>query len=197
MDFLVVSGFFACAFAFHNNAARYFFSLGRDGILPRALGRTQHSHKSPYIAAGVQAAIAIVTVALFAIGGADPLLHLGTWLPIFCTLAVILVQLLVSVAVIGYFNRIGRAGYADYWKTLVAPALGALAQLVIIVLLIRNLTFLAGADSLVVKLIPLYVAVIASGGFAYAVWLRRAAPGRFATIGELHDDEMMEAFVDE
>ena len=197
MDFLVVSGFFACAFAFHNNAARYFFSLGRDGILPRALGRTHHAHKSPHIAAGVQAATAIVTVTLFALGGADPLLHLGTWLPIFCTLAVILVQLLVSVAVIGYFNRIGRNSYSDYWKTLAAPALGALAQLVIIVLLIGNLTFLAGADAMVVKLIPLYVGVIAVGGFVYALWLKHAAPQRFAAIGELHDGEMAQAFPDE
>lgn len=197
MDFLVVSGFFACAFAFANNAARYFFSLGRDEILPRVLGRTHRVYKSPHIAAGVQAAIAIITVALFAIGGADPLLQLGTWLPIFCTLAVILVQLVVSLAVIGYFNRIGRSGYGDYWKTLIAPVLGAVAQFVIIVLLIGNLTFLAGADVLVVQLIPLYVAVIAVGGFLYALWLRRAAPERFAKIGELRDEDMMEAFVDE
>jgi amino acid transporter len=197
MDFLVVSGFFACAFAFHNNAARYFFSLGRDGILPRALGRTHPAHKSPHIAAGVQAVVAVVTVALFAIGGADPLLHLGTWLPIFCTLAVILVQLLVSLAVIGYFNRIGRSGAGAYWKTMIAPALGAVAQLVIIILLIRNLTFLAGADVLVVKLIPVFVVVIAVGGFAYALWLRHAAPERFGRIGELHDEEMVDAFVDE
>jgi hypothetical protein len=40
MDFLVRSGFFACSFALHNNAARYFYSLGRDGIVPHALGRT-------------------------------------------------------------------------------------------------------------------------------------------------------------
>ena len=53
------------------------------------LGRTHPTHKSPHIAAGVQATIAIATVAIFAIGGADPLLHLGTWLPIFCTLAVL------------------------------------------------------------------------------------------------------------
>jgi amino acid transporter len=197
MDFLVVSGFFACAFAFHNNAARYLFSLGRDGILPRALGRTHPTHKSPHIAAGVQALIAIVTVSLFAFGGADPLLHLGTWLPIFCTLAVILVQLLVSIAVIGYFNKVGRDGPGALWKTLAAPALGAIAQLVIIILLLRNLTFLAGADVLVVKLIPLFVAVIAFGGFGYALWLKRSSPDRFARIGELHDDEMADAFPDE
>jgi amino acid transporter len=192
MDFLVVSGFFACAFAFHNNASRYFYSLGRDGLLPRALGRTHREHKSPHIAAGVQASVAIATVAIFAVGGADPLLHLGTWLPIFCTLAVIFVQLLVSLAVIGYFNRVGRETGADQMKTLVAPIVGAVAQAVIIVLLLRNLAFFAGADVLVVQLIPLYVAVIAVGGFSYALWLRKNAPERFATIGSLRDDELLE-----
>jgi amino acid transporter len=194
MDFLVVSGFFACALAFHNNASRYFYSLGRDGILPRALGRTHHMHRSPHIAAGVQATVAIVTVALFAFGGADPLLHLGTWLPIFCTLAVIVVQLLVSLAVIGYFNRLGRQTPADYWKTFAAPVLGAVAQLVIIVLLIRNLTFLAGAEVLVVKLIPVFVAGIVVAGFVYALWLRKNSPSRFETIGQLRDEELVEAF---
>jgi amino acid transporter len=197
MDFLVVSGFFACAFAFHNNASRYFYSLGRDGILPRALGRTHPKHKSPHVAAGVQATIAIATVAIFAIGGADPLLHLGTWLPIFCTLAVILVQLLVSLAVIGYFNGIGRATTGDYMKTMAAPVLGAVAQLVVIILLLRNLTFLAGDDATVVKLIPVYVAVIAVGGFVYALWLRSHDTKRYERIGELHDEELEELFVDE
>ena len=197
MDFLVVSGFFACAFAFHNNASRYFYSLGRDGILPRVLGRTHARHKSPHMAAGVQAAIAIITVAVFAIGGADPLLQLATWLPIFCTLAVIVVQLLVSVAVIGYFNRVGREGRSDFLKTLVAPLIGVLAQVVVIVLLLQNLTFLAGSEILAVQLIPLYVAAIAVAGFLYAIWLRSHAPKRFETIGTLHDEEFEELFVDE
>lgn len=197
MDFLVVSGFFACAFAFHNNASRYFYSLGRDGILPRALGRTHEQHKSPHVAAGVQATIAIVTVAIFAIGGADPLVHLATWLPIFCTLAVLLVQFLVCLAVIGYFNRVGRVTGADWLKTLAAPAVGAIAQGVVMYLLVNNLNFLAGGEVRVVKLIPLYVAVIAAAGFLYALWLRSSDPDRYATIGDLHDDELEELFIDE
>lgn len=197
MDFLVVSGFFACSFAFHNNAARYFYSLGRDGILPRALGRTHPQHKSPHVAATLQAGVAITTVSIFAIGGADPLLHLGTWLPIFCTLSVIVVQLLVSVAVIGYFNREGRDSGPEWLKTLAAPLVGALAQSVVILLLLKNLTFLAGDDALIVKLIPWFVAAIAVGGFVYALWLKGRDPQRFERIGQLHDEELAELFVDE
>jgi amino acid transporter len=197
MDFLVVTGFFACSFAFHNNASRYFYSLGRDRILPAALGRTHPVYKSPHIAAGVQATIAIVTVMAFAIGGADPLLQLGTWVPIFCTLAVIVVQFTVCIAVIFYFNREGRSGSANTWTTIVAPAIGAVAQLVVVVLLIRNLKFLAGADKLVVDLIPVYVVVVAALGFGYALYLRSASPERYAAIGKLRDDELEEVFADE
>lgn len=197
MDFLVVTGFFACSFAFHNNASRYFYSLGRDRILPARLGTTHRRWHSPYIANAVQALIAATTVAIFAIAGADPLLELGTWLPIFCTLAVITVQLIVSAAVIGYFNRVGRRGTVEFLKTLVAPAIGVIAQAVLIVLLLNNLTFLAASDVLVVKLIPVYVVVVAVSGFVYALWLRARRPSRFENIGMLHDEEMHEIFVDE
>jgi amino acid transporter len=197
MDVLVVTGFFACTFAFHNNAARYFFSLGRDGILPRRLGTTNPVHKSPAWAAGLQTVIAITTVAIFAFAGADPLLQLATWLPIFCTLAVIVVQLIVSIAVIGYFNRIGRSGAGDMWKTMIAPLIGVAAQAVVIWLLIQNLTFLAGSEIILVQMIPLYVVIIAVIGFAYALILKSSSPARYATIGQLHDQEMMEIFPDE
>lgn len=197
MDFLVVTGFFACSFAFHNNASRYFFSLGRDRIFPKALGRTHPRFKSPYIAAALQSVVAITTVILFAAGGADPLLHLGTWLPIFCTLSVLTVQMLVSLAVIRYFNRIGRKGWRDTWKTGIAPILGALAQLVVIVLLINNLAFIAGSSAWIVKAIPYFVAIIVASGILYALILRRIGSERYNAIGTLHDEETREVFVDE
>lgn len=188
MDFLVVSGFFACVFAWQNNAARYLYSLGRDRVLPRALGRTHRTHKSPHVALGIQTVIAVSTVAVFAAIGADPLLELGTWLGIFCTIAVIAVQFLVCFAVIGYFNKIGRRTRGDYVRTLAAPVLGAVGQMIIMILLLDNLTFLAGADVLVVKLMPLYVAVIFVAAVVYARWLKGNSPERYASIGQLHDE---------
>lgn len=197
MDFLVITGFFACSFAFHNNASRYLFSMGRDGILPSRLGRTHPDHKSPYIANGVQAGIAIVTVAIFAILGADPLLHLGTWLPIFCTAAVVFVQMTVSIAVIGYFTKIGRGTIGDYWKTLIAPALGAIAQAVVLVLLTIYIPFLAEHDILALNLIPLYVGLIFIAGILYALYLRAKKPNTYLQIGRVYDDEEEEAIATE
>src|SRR6266446_8431993 len=42
MSYLIITGSFACGMAFHNTTARYFYSLGREGLLPSALGRTHH-----------------------------------------------------------------------------------------------------------------------------------------------------------
>ncbi|GAA1468954.1 APC family permease [Microbacterium thalassium] len=189
LDFLVLTSFFACAFAFHNNASRYLYSMGRDHILPRSLGRTHPRHKSPFVANGVQAAVAIVVVALFALAGADPLLQLGTWLPIFCTAGVVFVQLLVSLAVIAYFNKVGRHSAGDWWKTLVAPVVGALAQAVVLVLLVIYIPFLAGADVTVVNLIPVYVAAITLAGVGFALYLRKRHVSRYDRIGTIYDEE--------
>ena len=49
----IVTGSFACQLAFFNTATRYLFSMGREGVLPRALGRTHPTHKSPHVASFV------------------------------------------------------------------------------------------------------------------------------------------------
>ena len=43
MSWLVLSSLFAGLLAFQNSAARYFFSMGRAGVLPRALDRVNHA----------------------------------------------------------------------------------------------------------------------------------------------------------
>ena len=45
-----MTGSFACQMAFYNTAARYFFSMGRERVIPRAFGRTHRSHHSPHVA---------------------------------------------------------------------------------------------------------------------------------------------------
>ena len=47
---LIITGSFACALAFWQTANRYMFAMGREGILPRVLGRTHATHKSPFVA---------------------------------------------------------------------------------------------------------------------------------------------------
>lgn len=197
MDILVLTGCFACSFAFFNNAARYFFSMGRDRILPHRFGRTHRNHKSPHIANGLQTVIAIIAFLIFAMIGADPVLHVAGWLPIFCTLSIILVQAIVSIAVIAYFNREGRHSAGDWWKTMIAPLIGGIAQFVVMYLLISNLPFLAGSSELVVIMIPVYVAIVFIVGLSYGFYLRKSHPHRYQQIGTVYDEEEIEEIAEE
>src|SRR5689334_25230937 len=40
LSWFIITGSFACGMAFHNTTARYLYSLGRERVLPTALGRT-------------------------------------------------------------------------------------------------------------------------------------------------------------
>jgi len=41
---------FFCGLGLHNAVTRVLYAMGRDGVLPRVLGRTHHKYKSPYAA---------------------------------------------------------------------------------------------------------------------------------------------------
>ena len=47
LSFLIITGSFACGMAFHNTTARYAYSLGREGLLPRQLGKTHPRWQQP------------------------------------------------------------------------------------------------------------------------------------------------------
>ncbi len=67
---LIITGVFACCLAFWNTSCRYLFAMGREGILPRVLGRTHAKHKSPFVAAFVMLAFTTAVFSLFAFGPA-------------------------------------------------------------------------------------------------------------------------------
>jgi amino acid transporter len=48
MTVLFATSVFAALLAFHNAVARYFFALGREGLLPTPLGHTHKIHLSPH-----------------------------------------------------------------------------------------------------------------------------------------------------
>ncbi|MDQ6779437.1 MAG: APC family permease [Actinomycetota bacterium] len=150
---LIITGSFACSLAFWNTANRYLFSMGREGILPRVLGRTHSSHKSPFAATLVVAAFSIILTLLFAtglaggaqrsalhIGVSNPLVALsqiGTWLPFQGNLLLLPIMSLCSVAILVYFLRDARDGFHPF-KTLIAPILGAGSIAFAVYLMVSN-----------------------------------------------------------
>jgi amino acid transporter len=194
LEILIITSSFACAMAFYNTAARYLYSLARERIVPRQLGRTHATRHSPHIASMVVTALVGLYILGFVIY--DPsteafFLKLGTWTPLLGVLGILGVQAIASFAIVRYFLTSARDGF-HWWRTLVAPVIGGVAQIGACYLLISNRGALAGAgDVFFVKAIPWIALAVFLGGMAIALYLKSNAADRFAHIGAFeHDDEL-------
>jgi amino acid transporter len=122
---LIITSSFACQLAFFNTAARYVFALGRERLLPSALGRTHGKHKTPHVAAIVLAVALALYILAFVISDSSTiaaLTKLATWSPLLGVLGILGVQALVSFAIVRYFWTVDRAHFHP-WRTLIAPLL--------------------------------------------------------------------------
>jgi amino acid transporter len=189
MSYLIISGAFACGMAFHNTAARYFFSMGRERLLPSVLGRTHPKHRSPHIATLTQSAIAALIVIGFAIftGTHDPAsqayLQLYGLMAVMGVIIILAVQALVSVAIFNYF-RTQHPDDHHIWKTMIAPLLSFLAQVYVIYLLFKNIDFLGSGYHWARYLGPIDL-VIFILGIGWALYLKKNDPAKFESAGRL------------
>ncbi|MBO1332026.1 APC family permease [Streptomyces sp. VRA16 Mangrove soil] len=185
-QWLLITGSFACGMAFHQCASRYLYAIGREGFLHPALGRTHRSHGSPYVASFVQSVIAVVLVGAFWLTGQDPYIHLYTLLAILGTMAILIVQTLCSFAVIGYFRH-HHPEDRHWFKTLVAPLLGGIGMIAVVILLVLNMDTAAGtaAGSLFFKAIPWIVGLVFFGGLGLGLYVKARHPHRYDVIGRI------------
>lgn len=189
---LIVTGSFACQLAFYNTAARYFYAMGRERLIPERLGHTHPRHRSPHIASMAVSAI----IAVYALGFVlyDPsteamLVKLGTWSPLLGVLGILGIQSLVSFAIIRYFLTEARDGFHP-WKTLVAPLIGGVSQIVACYLLITNRELLAAAEGVpFIVALPWVVLTIFVLGVLLSLYYRARDPSRYRAIGRfVHED---------
>ena len=137
---LVITSSFACAMAFYNTAARYLFSLAREGVLPRRSPAPPRA-SSPVVAAMVVTGLVVRLLLGFAIYDSSTeaaLLKLGTWTPLLGVLGILAVQALVSVAIIRYFLTTGRATASTGGRRWSPRSIGGLAQVGACYLLVAN-----------------------------------------------------------
>ena len=189
MSYLILTGSFACGMAFHNTAARYLYSLGREKVLPGALGKTHSTYKTPYVASFVQTAVSAVIIALFAIflGSNDPngqaYNQLYSLMALLGTILILAAQAVVSVAIVVYFRREHPEDH-HWWKTLVAPIFAFVAQVYVIWLAASQMGFLGGGYAFANYIIPIDVAVFVVG-LVGALYIKMKDPAKFAQIGRL------------
>ncbi|MUN38831.1 APC family permease [Actinomadura litoris] len=179
----LITSLFAALLSFHNAVARYFFSLGREGVLPSPLSRTHARHGSPHVGSATQTALAAGVVAVFALAGEDPVLSLFNWFTNLGALGVIALLALTSASVVGYFARDHRG--ENTWNRLAAPALAFLGLGAVFVVSLLNFDALLGAEkgSPLTWVLPGLIFVAAALGAAFAAYLRAARPDAYARIG--------------
>ncbi|MEI8231920.1 MAG: APC family permease, partial [Actinomycetes bacterium] len=140
MEWLVVSSLFAGLLAFQNANARYVFALGRSGVLPKSLGNTNKSG-APQGGVIVTSVLAAIVIILFAVQKLDPIMNLFFWMSAITAIAIMLVEFLVSLAVIRFFMQ--NPG-THWFKALVAPGLSLLMLGVGEYLLMSRFNLLSG-----------------------------------------------------
>ncbi len=178
MMILLVVSLFAAMLAFHNSATRYLYALGRARVLPRSLARTR-PNGAPQFAGIVQAVFAAVVAGLFALAGLDPISSLVPSMIGFGTLCVLVLQALAALSIVVYFRR---RRDPRWWSTFVAPGIGFVALLVIVIMAIVNFDIVAGSDALAIRLLPLLLLVALVGGIGYGWYLRRSKPAVYDAL---------------
>jgi amino acid transporter len=181
---LLVTSVFAALLSFHGTVARYVFTLARDGVLPAALGRigSGAGGGAPISGSLIQSIIAFLVIVGFAISGQDPVLTMFTWLSAVAALGIMTLLVALSVAVIGFFRKRSELPEGT-WTRAVAPTLGAVSLLAVLVITTVNIGSLLGTVSLLQWVLPAIVVGAALVGLLWGVLLRSNRPEVFGQVG--------------
>jgi amino acid transporter len=181
---LLMSSIFAAMLSFHNGVARYVFGMAREHVLPRTLARIGTGVRSGAPTAGslLQSALALVVVVGAAIAGIAPI-AMFTWLSAVAALGILLLLLATTVAALRFFAIDGHGEGVGTRR--LAPVVGALLGLAVLVVTVVNLDSLLGVppDSWLPWILPVLVLVVGAGGLIWGLTLRARQPGTYAGIG--------------
>ncbi len=188
---LFVTSIFAALVSFHNAVARYFFSLGREQVVPAVLAKVRRTSGAPYAGSLAQTAIAVVLTTGFALAGSGselgelyPVLTMFTWLTNSGALGLVLLMTTVSLAVIGFFRR--QSGVdTSAWKHRSAPALAFVLLGTVTVLIVVNFDVLLGQaePTALTYLLPAMIFLPGVAGVIWGLRLKRTRPELYKAIG--------------
>ncbi|MCO6185160.1 APC family permease [Rhizobium sp. L1K21] len=158
MTALLITSLFAAALSFQNTISRYLFALGRDGLLPKALGNAHPVHRSPKFASHSYTVVAVVFVGISAVLSLDPYTILYSWLAAAAALSILIVQILVCFAILRFFNADQRG--ATLWQSRLSPILAIAGLGGFTLIALSNLSLLTGDESWRVWLVPLAIVIL-------------------------------------
>jgi amino acid transporter len=181
-QWLFLTSLFAAALAFHNAVWRYIFALGRENVLPAALGRTGRNN-IPKAASLAQSVTGLAVIVAYALAGLQPMTQLFFWLGTTGGFGIMILLALTALAVIVFFARDPRG--ETPWPRLIAPALAAILLAGIVVLAVQHYATLLGvpAGATAAWALPGSYAVVAAAGLAWGLILKTRRPQVYAAIG--------------
>lgn len=182
MAVLVVSSWFASILAFHNATSRYLFALGRDRVLPAALGRTHPRFKSPATASVVHTVFSVIVLVIFMVTKRDPYLDLLVLGAAPAVIGLPVIELITSIAVFMFFLR-DRRGYS-VWRVLVCPAAATVALGLIVWAILSQISTLTARTGFMNYLIIAIVLGAVVAGVLRALHLRRTEPDVYRRLAE-------------
>jgi amino acid transporter len=174
IDAGLAMSFFACALASSTALVRVLFSLARDGVAPRALGRTHPRFRTPHVAVFGVLPLVAAGPAVAAACGIPPgsvFVALATW----ATCGFLLAYTLVCAAAPVFLHRIGEL-------TRPAVAVG--------VVIVPILPLVLVAHGVTRPLAAVVLCGVALAGLAGYGWLRLRRPRAFAAIG-VYDETVL------
>jgi len=198
MEWLIITSTFACAMAFHAAATRYFYAMGREGVLKKWMGYTHKRWQSPYAGSFFQSGVAAVLVVLFIVmwyasksaqNFANfqnaPDYELYGWLSILGTFWVLVMMTLSGLATIRYFGQDGHRHLEHWSKWLVAPALASLGMAYALYLLWDNIATLGGGHIPIVLALPWIASAWFLIGLGLSVLIKRRNPEKYKVLGRM------------
>jgi amino acid transporter len=182
-EILFATSVLAAMISFHNTCARYGFALGRERVLPGALGQTSPRSGAPVVASLIQSAIGLAVIVIYAIAGWDPILYLFFTIGVTGGFGVLVLIALTSIAVVAFFAR--EPSGENVWRRTIAPVLAAILLVVTVFLGVVNYDFLLGLpDPEPLRwILPAIFVVLFLLGVWWARHLRSARPEVYEMIG--------------
>ena len=144
VNVLLITSAFAALLATQNIAARYLYTLGEDGVLPRRLGVPHRRFGSPFLASIIVALLCLVGFAVAAIAGIDPLIFYPRMAG-FGGICLLTLMTLTAVAVVVYFRR-DTSHEANAWQSVISPILAFAGLATILFLAVKNAGAVIGAS---------------------------------------------------
>jgi amino acid transporter len=182
MKILIVTSFFACVLSFHNACTRYLFSLGREGLLPRVLGRSSAEHRAPAVASFVLSGFSAAGVLTAVLVNADPFLGLALWTYATGVQGLVFAQAVTSVAVVWYFLR-NRRGHS-LLRVTIAPVLGAVGLIAGYTLIAANFEIVTGLSGVINVALLLPTPVLFIGGIITSLVIRAKRPDYYEGLNK-------------